>query len=271
MPVLEPRVRSHARFESTVTFELRLASRTGLHIGAGKSVALVGSDLPVLRDAAGRPLVPGSSLRGVLRSGVEAVCATLDLDDRIPDAGAENSLPDELVDQWNQMGVIERLFGRIAERSGDFSFASRLQISDCRCTEDVVEVELRDGVAIGRELRTAATATGGKFDVEVVPAGTSFRGSVRLVNPEDFEVGLVAQALWMLDQGLLLLGGKSARGLGWMEVQVSTPRVVSADDLLSRGPAGGSAEESWAGVDEHLGEYLDALRELADQQPVEKG
>ena len=41
---------------------------TGLHIGAGKgSLDLGGADNPVVKDAFGRPYVPGSSLRGRLR------------------------------------------------------------------------------------------------------------------------------------------------------------------------------------------------------------
>jgi CRISPR-associated protein Csm3 len=45
---------------------------TGLHVGAGKgSLEIGGSDNPVVKDAFGRPYVPGSSLRGKLRSLLE--------------------------------------------------------------------------------------------------------------------------------------------------------------------------------------------------------
>ena len=45
---------------------------TGLHIGAGKgSLEIGGADNPVVKDAFGRPYVPGSSLRGKLRSMLE--------------------------------------------------------------------------------------------------------------------------------------------------------------------------------------------------------
>jgi CRISPR-associated RAMP protein (TIGR02581 family) len=283
--VPEPRVRTHGRFESAVRFDLVLTCRTGLHIGAGKSAALVGSDLPVLRDAAGRPLVPGSSLRGILRSGVEALCGTLDLDSRLARVDDDPDLPDEVVDQWNAMGVVDRMFGRIAKVRGDFSYASRLQLSDCHCTgtavedEDAVEgevevegevhVELRDGVAINRELRTAADSA--KFDVEVVPAGTRFRGSVKMTNPDEYEIGLLAQALWMLDQGMLLLGGKSARGLGWMKVRVGSPQVTTARSLLDRGGAAPKEDAKPKPVDHHLASYLEALRKLADAPPIRGG
>src|SRR5436305_10450259 len=52
--------------------EGELLCQTGLHVGAGKgSLEIGGSDNPVVKDAFGRPYVPGSSLRGKLRSLLE--------------------------------------------------------------------------------------------------------------------------------------------------------------------------------------------------------
>jgi CRISPR-associated protein Csm3 len=52
--------------------EGELQCETGLHIGAGKgSLEIGGADNPVVKDSAGRPYVPGSSLRGRLRSLLE--------------------------------------------------------------------------------------------------------------------------------------------------------------------------------------------------------
>src|SRR5438270_6545801 len=52
--------------------EGELNCETGLHIGAGKgSLEIGGADNPVVKDAYGRPYIPGSSLRGRLRSLLE--------------------------------------------------------------------------------------------------------------------------------------------------------------------------------------------------------
>ena len=52
--------------------EGELHCETGLHVGAGKgSLEIGGSDNPVVKDAFGRPYIPGSSLRGKLRSLLE--------------------------------------------------------------------------------------------------------------------------------------------------------------------------------------------------------
>src|ERR1700722_16977115 len=49
-----------------------IACQTGLHIGAGKgALEIGGADNPVVKDAYGVPYIPGSSLRGKLRSLLE--------------------------------------------------------------------------------------------------------------------------------------------------------------------------------------------------------
>src|SRR5919205_1694031 len=55
-----------------LVLEADLTCETGLHIGAGKgSLEIGGADNPVVKDAFGRPYIPGSSLRGKLRSLLE--------------------------------------------------------------------------------------------------------------------------------------------------------------------------------------------------------
>src|SRR5882724_11031721 len=60
------------KFQGKLIVEADLACESGLHIGAGKgSMEIGGADNPVVKDAFGRPYVPGSSLRGKLRSLLE--------------------------------------------------------------------------------------------------------------------------------------------------------------------------------------------------------
>ena len=60
------------RLIGKLMLEGELHCETGLHIGAGKGSLEIGSsDNPVIKDAFGRPYIPGSSLRGRLRSLLE--------------------------------------------------------------------------------------------------------------------------------------------------------------------------------------------------------
>src|SRR3954451_19480884 len=60
------------KFVGKLILEGDLHCETGLHIGAGKgTLEIGGADNPVVKDAFGRPYIPGSSLRGRLRSLLE--------------------------------------------------------------------------------------------------------------------------------------------------------------------------------------------------------
>src|SRR6201989_138839 len=59
-------------FLGKLVLEGEIHCHTGLHIGAGKgSLEIGGADNPVVKDAFGIPYIPGSSLRGRLRSLLE--------------------------------------------------------------------------------------------------------------------------------------------------------------------------------------------------------
>ncbi len=62
------------KFIGKLILEGELHCETGLHVGAGKgSLEIGGSDNPVVKDAFGRPYIPGSSLRGKVRALLEQV------------------------------------------------------------------------------------------------------------------------------------------------------------------------------------------------------
>lgn len=59
-------------FKSRLELTGTLTTVTALRISAGRSTEPIGSDLPVIKDALGRPLIPGSSFKGALRSRLES-------------------------------------------------------------------------------------------------------------------------------------------------------------------------------------------------------
>ena len=71
----------------------------------------------------------------------------------------------------------------------------------------------RDGIKIDRN--TGATEKRGKFDYDVVPAGTEFELNIELENIENYQLDLIGLALndILKDNGDLF-GGKTSRGIG---------------------------------------------------------
>jgi CRISPR/Cas system CSM-associated protein Csm3 (group 7 of RAMP superfamily) len=55
-------------FKNRLEITGTLRTITALRISAGRSTEPIGSDLPVIKDALGRPLIPGASFKGALRS-----------------------------------------------------------------------------------------------------------------------------------------------------------------------------------------------------------
>jgi CRISPR-associated RAMP protein (TIGR02581 family) len=219
-----------------------LATRTALHIGAGGSGDALGTDSPVVRTAGGTPYIPGSSLKGVLRSAAEAlfrggpfqkdrkrlwacdpiagrgrVCVTHERAEQIRTEEEERAKkakkePDSrrVAEKiWDESCTVCQLFGSLA-------LASRVRFADLPLHSEATVLELRNGVGIDRDKELAAS--GVLYDFEAVPPETQFELRVTVDNPTDEEVGLLLYLFQELNAGNLTLGGKTSRGLGRMRV-----------------------------------------------------
>jgi CRISPR-associated RAMP protein (TIGR02581 family) len=216
-----------------------LTTRTGLHIGAGNSGDPLGTDAPVVRNAAGQPFIPGSSLKGVVRSAAEALfrgagadhkngkplwsCNILSKEPCVDEAlakeirvGFEDSREGAEA-TWEESCTICRLFGSLA-------LSGRVRFPDLPIVGETF-LELRNGVGIDRDKELAAP--GVLYDFEAVPPSTSFRLTVVVDNPTKEDVGLILYLFDELDQGNLSIGGKTTRGLG--QVRVAWQSIVETN------------------------------------------
>ena len=203
---------------------------TGLHIGAGKgSLDLGGADNPVVKDAFGRPYVPGSSLRGKMRSLLEqsaGLVAPSDLVFLSRRRGQEVRIhqSDEPGDEicllfGRNPGRVERVSGDAMEPKT--ATPARLTAYDAPLDLDSITVQMRENLddeltevksenAIDR-----ITAQSSARTLERVPAGAKFK--VRLVLDilcaEDRElVAILVQGIRLLEDDAL--GGGGSRGSG---------------------------------------------------------
>jgi CRISPR-associated RAMP protein (TIGR02581 family) len=64
------------KLRSRYIFTGRLTLQTSLHVGTGRVVSPL-TDSPIFRDASGRPLIPGSSMKGAFRATVERIVPNL--------------------------------------------------------------------------------------------------------------------------------------------------------------------------------------------------
>jgi len=284
------------RFDSRYDLRGRLITKTALHIGAGGSLAVVGSDNPVVRDVNGLPYIPGSSFKGSLRSLTEAIVRALSPGDRqepwacdplterkwcIPPTRIEqwqqavrnNRMTQEQVDQlvWDEACTVCRLFGSPW-------LASKVKVADLylnpvnepniapnrerRQREGDPEwrgrVEVRDGVAIDRDTETAAT--GRKYDFEVVPRETAFDLHIRVDNATSEELGLLFLGLDEFTKGGTWLGGNTSRGLGVVHIEWDEFEVVEGrHGLLAYLRSGRGDVKSDAAIEMFISEKAEAF------------
>jgi CRISPR-associated protein Csm3 len=239
------------RFESRTIINATLKMHTALSVGSRSSLEPTGTDLPVMKDPKGMPFIPGSSIKGVIRSQLERVLRSLDAKttslnacDPFSNPCVSNidknnlvkelkDVPDEKREQdfsqkiWDKSCTVCRLFGSPW-------LASRLAFRDARLTDfsELIQItEIRDGVGIDRD--RGAAKEGLKYDFEVVSPDAQFDVSIVAENVEQWEIGLLLAVLRPWQEGYLPIGGKSTRGPGWGKLGGLAIKRVEKQDLLN--------------------------------------
>jgi CRISPR-associated protein Csm3 len=249
----------------------QIVTRTALRVGSGGSGELDAANLPVLRDAEGYPFLPGSSLKGALRSTIEALVRGADLP-RSTGLWACDPLLEEThggacghhekgargtVNPDEHCAICRLLGSRVVGSHVRFGDAL-VHLTENDRAERRIPIEVRDGVAIDRDLRRQHGAL--KYDFEVVPPGTRFDIEVFVENPQDWGMGLLLLGFDQIKDGFTALGGFTSRGLGRVDVVFTGMLRVSARELLD-GEKG--TELSGSALEEAFASYRAALARCA--------
>lgn len=202
---------------------------TGLHIGTGNNFSAIGAvDNVVIRDSiTGRPMIPGSSLKGKMRFLLART------------SFSDNSL--EMAKIEAEDVKIKRLFGSSGGKNEKIMF-SRLQFHDSILTDNSAErlskldldlpyTEIKFENTINR-----ATAVANPRQQERVPAGSEFEFkltyNVEEVSEQEIEEDLsnIAKCMEILQDDYL--GGHGSRGYGrilFEKIETET-KTYKADD-----------------------------------------
>lgn len=225
------------KLDRIVELTVKYTTLGTLSIGAGDQPQST-VDSPLMR-IGGKPVIPGSSLKGALRSNIEAILAqsgekvcvpitaipnTIKRDDR---AGYAASIGRKFPCDPKTPCRICQMFGTAGGAQG---LSGRVIVLDALLTNtfDPAILTERTHVAITRDTR--AQAGGALVSVEAVDAGVEFSGIIRLVNPEDWMVGAILRGLEVL--GYLGVGAKKTSGYGQLQVE---PQQVVIRKLTATG------------------------------------
>ena len=226
------------KFQSRLNLRGEVETLTAIRIGAGRSTAVVGSDLPVVRDSANRPYIPGSSFKGVLRSYIESILRSFTDDKRVvcnPTNDNEQCITSAEMEKLREKRDDQLILDRtcwVCRLFGSLWYASKLQIRDLHVQPELWfdQYLQRDGVAIDRDTETSSD--GQLYDFEVVPAGVVFDFQAIVDNTEDWQLGMLYLGLSAFEKGELTIGGGSSRGLGLIELSLNSASYVSASNIM---------------------------------------
>lgn len=221
-----------------------------LHIGVsddGTNPVLV--DSAVIKDSNNLPLIPASSLKGVLRSTLESIlsnkskknqwCSCNILSDNENDGQVNcNSIIKEIKESKTSSNLSQKeLAEKIYENScftcklfGNKYMSGRVIIRDMNCLDEEIITERRDGVGIDRDSNTAYR--GAKYGYEIVPSDTRFDFYLTGENLDEKEKKLVEFLIRLLEEGEISIGGKTSSGLGQIELKITNKKEISTIDEL---------------------------------------
>lgn len=186
---------------------------TGLHIGGSTAYSAIGTvDSPVIRSANGRPIVPGSSLKGKLRTLLAAVKDT----------------PYEYENGDNE--VIQRLFGSGAGQNENI-IPTRLQFADAYVKNfkgdlsSLTEVKFENTIDRGN-------CVANPRQIERVVPGVVFETVIvynELVSEEtEKDLQTLAEGMKLLQYDYL--GGHGTRGYGRISFENIDVKIINGND-----------------------------------------
>lgn len=211
-----------------VEVQAEFTTRSALAILSGREEAFAPLD-QVVTTVGGQPVIPGSSLKGAIRSAVESLLAERKIQVCVPDSSVPKQFSHREEEYARQIDRLPACEGRGGSRKpcpvcqvfGAVDLAARASFMDAKPVGSPKLIE-RSHVALTRDNRAAA---GGKLlQLQAVDAGTKFQGMVRIVNAEDWHIGAVLAGLETLE--LTGLGGKKSAGYGDVEVRIDKLRQL---------------------------------------------
>lgn len=231
------------KFENKYIIKGILKAESPIHIGTGTvDFSPTAVDTTVIRDENNNPFIPGSSLKGVIRSFMERLlnsdifeeyksCNILS-EPCISNEDAEIIKKKYKVDNRKEEKIASDIYEKecdVCKLFGGHHFASKLNILDARLSSDKAYVQQRDGVCIDRDTLTAAD--GKKYKFECVAAGTEFNFEMTVDNLDDNHKNLLKIILNFLQEGEMKVGGKTSAGLGNVKLISKSAYCITKENM----------------------------------------
>lgn len=212
--------------ERRIIIEGEIEAVTPLHVGSGKPEFEEGVDLPILKDPSGSPYIPGSSIKGKVRTEVEKIARSSGM--FVCNAPTIETMCGSKSTSEEQLCIACRIFGT-ASIKGGISRASKVKFRDAHIITQTTLMQ-RTGIAMDREV--GSVKAGALYTIEGVPAGAKFNLEIVTENLTDEEFKILKSALKSVEDSAL--GGHSSRGFGKIKFNIKAVKVRTANYYLGK-------------------------------------
>lgn len=239
----------HLALERRIIASCKVTTLEDLHVGAEREgIRLSQTDSPIQMGGNNKessPLIPGSSIRGVLRSHIQRLLQSIDsspdknikslLSNQIPKASQDiirkfqQAKESEKQSLFNKLGIVDRLFGC----SG---FSSPLRITDSICEKNT---GIRERMHVSIDVGTGQKIDGALTDLSAVGSGSIFKFQIVFDELPDSRMAIANRIFYHFLNSLirssgieLFFGGWKSRGYGLCKVMLDSLEEFSVESLL---------------------------------------
>lgn len=199
-------------FKKNYIIKGEIVCKTGLHIGGSNdNIDIGGTDTVVIRDSVtDLPFIPGSSLKGKLRS-------LLELNDK---DSAQSVINNKGKPSTDVNCVAAQIFGVSADKGEGLDYPTRIIVRDSFPTEESIALwNDQEEIIRGTELKYENTlnrinSSAMPRNLERIPKGSKFNFEIifSVYDVDDENISSVFEAMALLEDNCL--GGSGSRGYG---------------------------------------------------------
>ena len=197
--------KDHDSFKNRITIKGKLKFGTQFHVGTGE-IQVLDARNSVLKLKDGKPYIPASSLKGVIRSEVERI-ANAHKKDVCDPLNPKASPQCHDFNNQDEPCIVCRMFG-------SQKLATHILVQDAFPSDSSVDFNFQPHVGINR--KSGVKEEGALYSFETISPETSFDFEMVIENidRDDERMEILKYVIYEMREGFLQFGGKKSTGLG---------------------------------------------------------
>lgn len=233
---------------NVMKLKVKITPQTPFLVASGKTFDVTRPDIQFIKISTpdGETVyIPGSSIKGVLRAGMESLLDKKDKEKEKNCCTSGDMCPKLIKKEKESEKLPYKLHCPVCRMFGSGDLASRLEISDVfpfffddeakikKQKINIIQslVTSRNGIKIDR--KTGKTSPGALFEYEILGGGELF-GEFTLTNYELYQPALLFMLFDLSNEGFLRYGHSKSRGLGVLNFKIQSMKILQMGKLKGK-------------------------------------